>query len=178
METSVEKIKKLRNSTSLGIKECKKALEDSGGNFDEAMQILKKRGIEVIEKKKHRLASQGLIDAYIHFGGNLGALVEVNCETDFVARTEVFKKFVKDLAMHIAAANPKYIKKEDVPADELTKLDNTVDYFKDNCLMEQAFIKDNKINIGNYLQDIVSQTGENIVIKRFSRFTLGEVNEG
>lgn len=175
---SVEKIKKLRDSTSLGIKECKRALEDSLGDFDEALQILKKKGVEVIEKKKNRLASQGLVESYVHFGGNLGALVEVNCETDFVARTEVFKKFVKDLAMQVAAVNPKHIKKEDVPAEELSRTDNAEDYFKENCLMEQAFIKDNKIKIENYLHDVVSQTGENIVIRRFVRFALGEANEG
>ncbi len=171
---SLEKIKQLRELTSLGIAECKKALVESNGDFDKALKILRQRGVEVIEKKKGRMTSQGLIEAYVHFGGNLGALVEVNCETDFVARTDAFKKFVKDIAMHIAASNPRYLKREDIPEEEKAKIENIDEYAKENCLMEQVFVKDSSKTIEDYLKEIISQTGENIVIKRFCRFYLGE----
>lgn len=171
---SLDMVKKLRNATYLGIKDCKKALEEAGGNFDKALSFLKKKGIQVSEKKKSRETFQGLIDAYIHFGGNLGALVEVSCETDFVARAEVFKKFVKDISMQVAAAAPKYIKKEDISPEDLKGLEDIDSFVRENCLMEQIFIKDSKISIGEYLREVISQTGENIVIKRFVRFSLGE----
>lgn len=171
-------IKKLRELTSLGIKDCKKALNDSDGDFDKALKILKSRGIQMLEKRSSRTTGQGMIDSYVHFGGNLAALVEVNCETDFVARTEVFKKFVKDMAMQVAAANPEYVAKEDIPDDVLQSLKSKEEYFKQYCLLEQPFIKDNKLSVGGYLRDVVSQTGENIVIKRFVRFSLGETDAG
>jgi len=171
---SLDKIKRLREATSLGIKDCKKALMESDGNFDKALQILKEKGVRVMQKKGGRKTSQGLIEAYVHFGGNLGALVEVNCETDFVARTEVFKKFAKDLAMHVAALAPKYVRQEDIPPQELAGVEDKETYIKENCLCEQCFIKDNGVTIGDYLQEVVSQTGENVVINRFSRFSLGE----
>ena len=167
-------IKRLRELTSLGINDCKKALAEAEGDFDEALKILRKKNIQILEKRGARAASQGLIDAYVHFGGNLGVLVEVNCETDFVARTEVFKKFVKDVAMQIAAAKPGYIKKEDMPASELEGQDNPDDYIRQSCLLEQPFIKDTKISVGDFLRDVVSQTGENVVIRRFVHFSLGE----
>ncbi|MDD3296049.1 MAG: elongation factor Ts [Candidatus Omnitrophica bacterium] len=167
-------IKKLRELTSLGINECRKALAQAEGNFDKALGILKNRGVQMLEKKSSRTASQGIIDSYIHFGGNLGALVEVNCETDFVARTEVFKKFVKDVAMQVAAVYPEYIGKADVPEDVLKKQENSEEYLKQACLLEQPFIKDNQLTVGQYLRDVVSQTGENVVIKRFVRFSLGD----
>lgn len=175
---SLSNIKKLRDLTSLGIKDCKKALSDSGGDFDKALEILKKKGIQMLEKKSSRVARQGLVDSYIHFGGNLGVLVEVNCETDFVARTEVFKKFVRDIAMQIAAANPEHIKKEDITEEALKGVNNKEEYIKQYCLLEQPFIKDSKTTVGDYLREVVSQTGENVVVKRFVRFSLGETNEG
>lgn len=171
---SLADIKKLRELTSLGINDCKKALSQAKGDFDKALKILKNKGIQMLEKKSSRKTSQGLIDSYVHFGGNLGALVEVNCETDFVARTQVFKQFVKDVAMQVAATNPQYIKKEDVPSKVLEKEQNRDEYLRQSCLLEQLFIKNNKITVGDYLRDVVSQTGENIVIKRFVRFSLGE----
>ena len=170
-------IKKLRDITSLGINECKRALEEASGDVDHALQILKKRGIQLVEKKKSRQASQGLIEAYVHFGGNLGALVEVNCETDFVARTEGFKQFVKDIAMHVVAANPKYIKKEDIPQEEYESCGDRQEYSKQVCLLEQLFVKDNQMTIKDYLQEVISQTGENVIIKRFVRYSLAEDNE-
>ena len=172
---SVNVIKKLREMTSLGIKDCKKALDEANGEFDGALRLLKKKGARVLAQKSGRSALQGLIDSYVHFGGNLGAIVEVNCETDFVARTDVFKKFVKDIAMHIAALGPKYIKRQDIPREELDGVENVDDYCRDNCLLEQVFVKDNKVTIDDYLKEVVSQTGENILIKRFVRFSLGEV---
>ncbi len=175
---SLTEIKKLRELTLLGINECKKALQKAEGDFDKALKILKERGAQIMDKKSGRQTSQGLIDAYVHFGGNLGAIVEVNCETDFVARTEVFKQFVKDVAMQVAAACPDYIKREDIPEVELKEINNVDEYAKDKCLLDQMFIKDNKLTMGQYLRDAVSKTGENIVIKRFTRFMLGEENEG
>lgn len=173
----LDQIKKLRELTSLGIKECKGALEKADGNFDKALQILRERGVQVMEKRKERSTSQGLIDSYIHFGGNLGALVEVNCETDFVARTEVFKKFVKDIAMQVVAASPEYVTREQIPAPTLETLDNVDTYAKEKCLMEQAFVKDSKLSVRDYLQEVVSQMGENIMVKRFMRFSLGGGDE-
>ncbi|MCK5491595.1 MAG: elongation factor Ts [Candidatus Omnitrophica bacterium] len=171
-------IKKLREQTSLGVNDCKKALIESNGDFGEALKILKNKGIQMLEKKSARLTRQGLIESYIHFGGNLGVLVEINCETDFVARTDIFKKFVKDIAMQIAASKPEYIKKEDIPVEVYSDLKKPEEYVKQYCLLEQAYIKENKKTVADYLREVVSKSGENIVIKRFVRFSLGEENEG
>ncbi len=171
---SMADIKKLRELTSLGVNECKNALVEARGDLDKALKILKAKGIHMIEKKGHRATHQGRIDSYIHFGGNLGALAEVNCETDFVARTEVFKKFVKDIAMQVAAASPEYIKKEDIPSEVLSGVKDIDEYIKQYCLLNQPFIKDSKISVEDYLREVVSKTGENISIKRFMRFSLGE----
>jgi len=173
----LDSIKKLRKLTSLGVNDCKKALSESQGNFEQALKILKSRGVGMLDKKSSRAAFQGLVDSYIHFGGSLGALVEINCETDFVARTDVFKKFVKDIAMQIVAAAPEYIKKEDIPEEILSEVKNLEEYVKQYCLLEQSFIKNNKLSVRDYLHEVVSQTGENIVIKRFVRFCLGEGDE-
>ncbi len=169
---SMTEIKKLREMTSLGISECKKALEETKGDFNKALVILKEKGASIMEKKKDRRTSQGLIESYIHFGGNLGSLVEINCETDFVARTEVFKKFTKDIAMQVAATNPKHLNKESIPAEELSKIDDIKLYAGEHCLFEQPFIKDNSLTVEQYLKQVVSQIGENVVIKRFARFSL------
>ena len=171
-------IKKLRELTSLGVNDCRKALSESKGDVNKAVKILKSKGAQMLEKKGSRVTRQGVIDSYVHFGGNLAALVEVNCETDFVARTDLFKKFVKDIAMQVAAANPEYIAKKDISNDVLKDVKNKDVYIKQYCLLEQVFIKDNKLSVGDYLRDTVSQTGENIVIKRFVRFSLGESDEG
>jgi elongation factor Ts len=171
---SLTEIKKLREITSLGINECKKALSESAGNFDKALLILKSRGAQFLAKKSSRATSQGLIESYIHFGGGLGSLVEVNCETDFVARTDIFKKFVKDVAMQVVAATPEYIAKEDVPQEVLDGVKDADQFIKQACLMEQSFIKDSKMLIGDYLKEVVSQSGENVVIRRFVRFAVGE----
>lgn len=171
---SLTEIKKLRDMTSLGINDCKKALAQAEGNFDKALEILRNKGVQTLAKKSSRSAQQGRIDSYIHFGGNIGVLVEVNCETDFVARTDVFKAFVKDVAMQVAAANPEYISKENVPQETLSVVEDPDTYCKQHCLMEQSFIKDSKLTVSDYLREVVSKTGENVVIRRFVRFCLGE----
>lgn len=167
-------IKQLRDQTSLGISDCRKALMDNDGDYDKALKTLRQRGIEVMEKRKLRKTSNGTIESYIHFGGNLGSLVEVNCETDFVAKTELFKKFAKDLAMHVAATNPLYLTQEEVPEEAKKSAEDEELYIKETCLMRQAFVKDTSKTISDYLQDVISQTGEKVVIRRFSRFSLGE----
>ncbi len=167
-------IKKLRDLTSLGINDCKKALSESGGDFDKALQILKDKGIQALEKRSSRLTRQGLIEAYIHFAGNLGVLVEVNCETDFVARTEIFKKFAKDMAMQVAACSPQYLSQQDIPSECLRKVKDKGQYLKQNCLMEQPFVNDESISVADYLRAVAAQTGEKVAIKRFVRFALGE----
>jgi len=174
---SLADIKRLREMTSLGINDCKKALSAAGGNFEKALQVLKEKGAQVLARKSSRSATQGVVESYIHFDGNLGALVEVNCETDFVARTDIFKKFAKDVAMQVAAASPEYISKENVPKDVAEAQEDLTTYLKQHCLMEQAFIRDNKISIADYLREVVSQSGENIVIRRFVRFAVGETDE-
>ncbi len=171
-------IKKLRELTSLGINDCKKALSEAEGDFDKALKILKNKGIQMLEKKGSRATTQGLIESYIHFDGSVGSLVEVNCETDFVARTDVFKKFAKDIAMQVVAAKPECINKEDIDQEVLKEVENPEDYIKQNCLLEQTFIKNSKITVTEYLRDVLSKTGENVAIKRFTRFSLGEDNEG
>jgi elongation factor Ts len=171
-------IKRLRELTSLGVNDCKKALSEAKGDFDSALKILRNKGVAMLAKKGLRATNHGLIDSYVHFGGNIGTLVEVGCETDFVARTEVFKKFVKDVAMQVAAAHPQYLKKEDIPQKTLEEVEKPDEYIKQHCLLEQAFIKDNKISVGDYLREVVSQTGENVVVKRFVRYALGEEDEG
>ena len=170
----LENIRKLREMTSLGVNDCKSAIKEAEGDFDKALALLKKRGASLLAKKSSRLASQGLIESYVHFGGNLGVLAEINCETDFVARTEVFKKFAKDIAMQIAASGAQYIKKEDVPQAELDSVPNAAAHIKQICLLEQSFIKDSKKTVDDYLKEVVSQIGENIVIRRFVRYSLGE----
>ena len=175
---SLDSIKKLRDLTSLGINDCKKALAESKGDFNKALKILKNKGIQMLAERGSRATLQGSIDSYVHFGGNLAALVEVSCETDFVARTDEFKEFVKDMAMQVAAANPEYIKKEDISKETLAEIKNPDEYVKQYCLLDQTFIKNSKISVRDYLQEVVSQTGENVVLKRFVRFSLGEGDEG
>lgn len=174
MSVPLEKIKQLREATSLGVSDCRRALEDSKGDINKALEILKKRGIELAAKRSERVAKAGRIASYIHFDNRIGVLVEVNCETDFVARNEEFVKFSSDIALHIAAINPKYIKKEDVP-EELTRDNDTVEtFYKENCLLEQLFVKEPSIAIKDYLNSLVAKVGENIVIRRFVRFQLGQ----
>jgi len=175
MTVNLELIKKLRDLTSASINDCLKALTEANQDIDKALQLLRQRGLEIALKKKDRPAQEGRIEAYVHLGNKIGVLLEVNCETDFVARNEDFCRFTRDLALQIAAQAPIYINKEEIPQDELQKhQDNLEDYLKSSCLMEQPFIKNPNISIKDYLADIVAKINENIVIRRFVRYKLGE----
>lgn len=175
MGISVDEIKELREMTSCGVIECKKALEEARGDIAKAKEILKQRGIELAAKKGSRTAKEGRVEAYVHLGSKIGVLVEVNCETDFVAKNEDFCRFTKDVAMHIAAASPRYLRREDVSSEILkTEKDQAV-FFKTHCLLDQAYIKDPQLTIQDYLNSLISKTGENIVISRFIRYKVGEI---
>jgi len=190
-----EKIKQLRQMTGAGIMECKGALSEAEGNIEKAVEVLRKKGLMIARKKADRAAEEGRVESYVHSNAKIGVLVEVNCETDFVAKCDDFRQFTKDIAMQIAAANPLYLKGEDVPVEVIEKereiiksqikdkpanilekiVDGKVDkYLQEVCLLEQPFIKDDKIKIKDYLNQIVGKIRENIVIKRFVRFSLGE----
>ncbi len=174
MATTTDDIKRLREETSCGVIDCKKALEEAKGDFSKAKELLRKRGLEMAAKKGNRLAKEGRVEAYIHHGNKIGVIVEVNCETDFVARSEDFCKFTRDVALHIAALNPKYIKKEDIPVDILTAEADKEAYIKAHCLLAQAYVKDPGKNIQDLLNELVAKIGENIIIGRFARFKVGE----
>ena len=174
MKSSVDAIKELRDITCSSIAHCKKALEDAKGDIKQAVILLRKQGLEIAARKQSRSAKEGRVDAYIHHSNKIGVLLETNCESDFVARNEEFVRFTKDLAMQIAAANPTYIKKEDVPAEVLQHEKSKEDYYKNNCLLEQVFVKDPGMTIKDYLGSIIAKIGENIVIRRFTRYKIGE----
>ena len=197
MAITAAQVKELREATGVGMMECKKALTETNGDMEKAMEWLRKKGIASAEKKSGRVAAEGVVEAYIHMGGKIGVMVEVNCETDFVAKTPEFKAFVRDIAMHIAAANPAYLNREEVPAEILDKereilraqalnegkpekiVDRMVEgrvekYYKDNCLVDQPFVKDHNMTIAQYVTQRVQMTGENIKIRRFVRYEMGE----
>ncbi len=174
MAVTVDAIKELRELTGCGVIECKKALEEAKGDPNKAKEILRQRGIELAAKKATRTTKEGRIESYVHLGAKIGVLLEVNCETDFVAKNSDFCVFTKDVAMHIAAISPRFIKREDVPADVLTGEKNKEEFYKQNCLLEQPFIKDQSQSIQDYLNSIISKTGENIVVTRFVRYKVGE----
>ena len=163
-----EDVKKLRESTGAGVMDCKEALANSGGDVNKAMAILKEKGLKIAAKKADRVAKAGLISSYVHHDARIGVLVEVNCETDFVARTDDFQKLCRDLALQVASTSPKYLKKEDASKDL------TEDEIKHLCLFEQEFIKDPSLKIKDYVTQIIAKTGENIVVRKFIRFQLGE----
>lgn len=196
MKISSGDIKELREQTGVGLMDCKNALREAEGDRERAVEILRLKGLAMAAKKSTRDASEGTIGSYIHLG-KLGVLVEVNCETDFVAKTEEFQELVRDIAMHIAASNPGYLQREDVPDEVIRKekeiyasqvagkpeqivgkiVDGKLDkYYADNCLLEQVFIKDpeGKKKVKDLIVEKVSRLGENIVVKRFVRFQLGE----
>ncbi|MCD4780583.1 MAG: elongation factor Ts [Candidatus Omnitrophica bacterium] len=175
MGITANDIKQLREMTSCGVMDCKNALEKAGGDKEKAKEFLKKRGLELAAKKGSRPCAEGRIEAYIHAGAKLGVLVEINCETDFVARSEEFIQFTKDVAMQIAAANPKYVKKEDIPEGVLAEQKDPETFIKESCLMEQAFIKDTKMTIQDCLNSIIAKVGENMLINRFLRYKVNEV---
>jgi len=197
MEIKAELVKELREKSSAGMMDCKKALVESNGDIKKAEEILKEKGLAKASKKAYRATKEGIIDSYIHIGSKIGVMLEVNCETDFVARNETFKNFVHDIALHITAAAPLYVSKEDVPQEVLDKekelyrkqalnegkpekiIDKIAEgklkkYYEENCLLEQLFVKDNDVKIGDLLKQNIAKIGENIVIKRFVRYILGE----
>lgn len=193
---SADRVKELREKTGAGMMECKKALTESKGDFEKAIDCLRQKGLASAAKKASRSASEGLVSSYIHMD-KIGVLLEVNCETDFVAKTDDFKGLVKDVALHIAAANPSYLSREDVPQDVIERekdiykaqvankppqvvekiVEGKLDkFFGDMCLLEQAFVKDpeQKVKIKDIVTEKIAKLGENIVIRRFARFQLGE----
>ncbi len=176
MEISVGVIKELRELTSCGVIECKKALEEANGDINKAKEVLQKRGLEIAAKKSSRATKEGRIESYVHLGNKIGVLLEVNCETDFVARSEAFCAFTKDIAMHIAAVNPQYIRREDVPANALTEQPDVDAFAQQVCLLEQPFVKDPKKSVQDYLNELISSTGENIFIGRFIRYKVNDLN--
>jgi elongation factor Ts len=194
---SANLVKELRERTGVGMMDCKKALAECAGDIEKAVDLLREKGLAAAAKKAGRIAAEGLVESYIHGAGRIGVLIEVNCETDFVAKTEEFKTFVKDLAMQVAAAKPEYVRKEDVPAEDVEreravlraqalnegKPEKIVDkmvvgriekYYKDVCLLEQPFIKDPDVTVSKMLNEKIAKIGENISIRRFARFELGE----
>ena len=169
-----EIIKELRELTSCGVMECKKALEESGGDINKAKQILQQRNADIAVKKGGREAREGRVEAYIHAGAKIGVMLELNCETDFVAKSEEFGRLSKDIAMHIAAMNPKYISVNDVPADEIPAGANKEEYCKGVCLLEQPFVKDPKLTVKNCITNLVGKIGENVQVGRFVRYKVSE----
>ena len=199
MAASAQLVKELRDRTGAGVMDCKEALNASGDNLDSAVEYLRKKGIASAAKKAHREAKEGVVGSYIHAGAKLGVLVEVNCESDFVARTEAFQELVKDLAMQVAAANPSYVAREDVPGDVVEKereiyrgqmadqkkppqvIDKIIEgklekFFSESCLLEQPYIKDahGKTTVKDLVAGATAKTGERIVVRRFARFQVGE----
>ncbi len=175
MGITTDTIKELRDMTSCGVIECKNALEEANGSLDEAKVILQKRGLELAAKKGARAACEGRIESYIHQGSKIGVIVEVNCETDFVAKNEDFCKFTKDVAMQIAAANPKYVKREDVPENVLAEQKDAETFVKEKCLLAQPFVKDPGRTIQDCMTALIASIGENIFINRFARYKVNEV---
>lgn len=200
MDVSAASVKELREKTGAGIMDCKKALAESGGDVEQAVDVLRRKGLASAAKKMGRVVAEGLVGAYIHAGGKIGVLLELNCETDFVARTPEFQALLKDLAMQIAAANPRYIRPEEVSPEELEKeqaiyrqqaidsgkpqrvVDKIVEgkmerFYSEVCLLEQAFIKDPDRKVADLLRDGIARLGENIQVRRFVRYHLGEGGE-
>ncbi len=175
MGASVDAIKELRDLTGAGIIECKKALEQSGGDAKKAQEVLQLRGREIAAKKGDRIANEGRVEAYVHMGNKIAVLLEVNCETDFVGRNEDFIRFTKDVAMHIAAMNPKYIAEKDIPAEVLNAVENKKTFLVEACLLNQPFVREPSKTIAEYLNSIIAKIGENIVISRFIRYKVGVV---
>lgn len=171
---SLDLIKELRHMTSASIAECKKALHESEGDLKKAATLLRKRGLEIAAQKQSRAAKDGRIEAYVHMGNKIGVLLEVTSETDFVAKNHEFSQFTKDVCMQIAAMGPTYIKRDDVPADVIEEEKDKEQFFKSHCLLEQPFVKDPSITINDYLGSLVAKFSENISIRRFVRYKIGE----
>jgi len=197
MSFTAQDVAKLRAQTGVGMMECKKALTDANGDFEKAVVLLRERGLKAVDKKQGRIASEGLVASYIHMGGRIGVLVEVNCETDFVAKSDDFQTLVRDIAMQIAAANPKYVREEEVDASELEKekeilraqainegkpaqiVEKMIEgrikkYYEEVCLLNQPFVKDPSMTIAGLLTEATLKIGEKLSIRRFVRYELGE----
>jgi len=197
MNITAKMVQELRRKTSAGIMDCKKSLKENDGNLEKSIEYLRKKGINAAASKINRKALSGKIESYIHLDGKIGVLAEINCETDFVAKTEIFNEFVKDILLQIAALDPKYISREEVQSDVLEKekdifktqaekskkpaavIERIVKgkiekYYQETCLVDQTFIKDSNKNIKTLLLETIAKLGENIVIRRFARFKLGE----
>jgi elongation factor Ts len=197
---TADQVKQLRDRTGAGMMECKAALTEANGNMEEAITLLRKRGLAQAAKRAGRTTAQGLIGSYIHMGGKIGVLVEVNCETDFVARTEAFQNLVKEVAMHIAAADPKWVRREDVSPEAIEKeksiyraqmensgkpanvLDKIIEgklgsFYSQFVLLDQPFVRDDKMTVSQLVAEASAKTGENITIGRFTRFRVGEGGE-
>jgi elongation factor Ts len=200
MDINAAQVKELREATGAGIMDCKQALKESGGDVEKATRILREKGLAGAQKKAGRTAADGMIDAYIHLNNRIGVLLEVNCETDFVARNESFRTMVHDIAMHIAAAKPLYVSSQDIPEEALEEereinrsralkegkpekmVDKIVEgrlkkYFEEVCLLDQPFVKDPEISVGELVQRTIAAVGENILVRRFARFQVGETVE-
>jgi elongation factor Ts len=200
MEITAAQVKALRDKTGAGMMECKSALVESGGNEEKAVELLRKKGLASAAKRAGRTTSNGIVGSYIHMGGKVGVLVEVNCETDFVARTEAFQALVKELALHIAAAEPKYVRREEVPADVLEKereiyraqfadsgkpanvVEKIVEgklgsFYSQVVLLDQPSVRDQNVSISQMIAEASAKTGENIGVSRFARFKVGEAGE-
>jgi len=196
MAIPAERVKELREKTGAGMMDCKKALSEVGGDIERAIDYLRQKGLSDAVKRTSRTASEGVIGSYIHPGGKIGVLVEVNCESDFVARTEEFQTLVKDLAMHVAASNPLYLRREDVPEDVIAREKNIYEvqakeggkpekiverivqgklekFFQEICLLEQPFVKDPDQSVSQLVAGVLAKLGENIVVRRFQRYQLG-----
>ncbi|GAB4260899.1 MAG: translation elongation factor Ts [Deferrisomatales bacterium] len=197
MAISASLVKELRERTGAGMMDCKKALQETDGDMEKAAEFLRKKGLADAAKKAGRVASEGLVHAYIHGGGRIGVLVEVNCETDFVARTDKFKEFVNNVAMHVAASNPRWLDRDSVPAAELErerkflaeqaaesgKPEHVIEkmvtgrlekFLKENCLVDQPYVRDPDLTVGEYVKQMISEIGENIRVRRYVRYELGE----
>jgi len=174
MVITVDAIKELRALTCASIAECKKALQETKGDVQKAVVVLRKRGLEIAASKQDRVAKEGRVEAYVHHGNKIGVLLEVDCESDFVAKNSDFAQFTKDVAMHTAATNPSYLKKEDVPKEITEEEKNKEEFFKAHCLLEQPFVKDPSITIKDYLGSIITKVGENVVIRRYTRYHIGK----
>ena len=196
MTITAQMVKELRDRTAAGMMDCKKALQETDGDLEKAIDVLRKKGLSQAAKRAGRETAEGVISSYIHAGGKIGVLLEVNCETDFVARTDEFQELCGDIAMHIAAADPKFVTRDEVTGDHLDrerqifrdqaiaegKPENIVDrivegkigkYYSETCLMEQAFVKDPDKSVGDLVTDRIATIGENIQVRRFARFQLG-----
>jgi elongation factor Ts len=197
MEISADLVKELRQRTGIGMMECKEALREAGGEIEKAIEVLRKKGYARAKDKMSREASEGLVGSYIHMNGRIGVLIEINCESDFVARNDDFKDLVKNVAMHIAAANPKYIVPEDVPAAVLEQEKEIIreqlkdtkkppeiiekivqgklsKFYQEVCLLDQAYIRDDKIRVKELIASVIAKLGENIRVRRFARFEIGK----